>query len=262
MDMDNKRGKRQAASIFGGMGFYIALLVCVVAAGVVGYYALLGSKEPPVDVEVLDDVPVEKADPAPAQPVARPAVKPALPVIREQPVRVPRPAAVIPELEETGTEETGTEETAEPARETAAPEPAPDARLEVVSPLAGETVAVFSVDKLTYDATLGDWRTHDGVDIRAAAGSAVAAAAAGTVRSVEEDGRLGTMVVIEHQGGYTTTYASLLPETEVQAGDTVRAGTVIGAVGNTSLSESALGAHLHFAVARDGVAVDPEEFLG
>ena len=32
--MDN-RGKRQAASIFGGMGFYIALLVCVVAAGVV-----------------------------------------------------------------------------------------------------------------------------------------------------------------------------------------------------------------------------------
>ena len=38
--MDN-RGKRQAASIFGGMGFYIALLVCVVAAGVVGYFALL-----------------------------------------------------------------------------------------------------------------------------------------------------------------------------------------------------------------------------
>ena len=35
-----KRGKRQAASIFGGMGFYIALLVCVVAAGVVGYVAL------------------------------------------------------------------------------------------------------------------------------------------------------------------------------------------------------------------------------
>ena len=34
--MDN-RGKRQASSLFGGMGFYIALLVCVVAAGVVGY---------------------------------------------------------------------------------------------------------------------------------------------------------------------------------------------------------------------------------
>lgn len=257
MDMDNKRGKRQAASIFGGMGFYIALLVCVVAAGVVGYYALRGSDKPPVDVEVLDNVPVEKADPAPAQPVVRPAVKPALPVIQEQPVRVPRPTVTLPKLEAPAAEET-----AEPVRETAAPEPAPDTRLEVVSPLAGETVAVFSVDKLTYDATLGDWRTHDGMDIRAAAGSAVAAAAAGTVRSVEEDGRLGTMVVIEHSGGYTTTYASLLPETEVQAGDTVQAGTVIGAVGNTSLSESALGAHLHFAVAKDGVAVDPEEFLG
>ncbi len=36
-----RRGKRQAASIFGGMGFYIALLVCVLAAGGVGYYALI-----------------------------------------------------------------------------------------------------------------------------------------------------------------------------------------------------------------------------
>ena len=41
--MDN-RGKRQAASIFGGMGFYIALLVCAVAAGVVGYYALMNNE--------------------------------------------------------------------------------------------------------------------------------------------------------------------------------------------------------------------------
>ena len=44
--MDN-RGKRQAASIFGGMGFYIALLVCAVAAGVVGYYALMNNEAPP-----------------------------------------------------------------------------------------------------------------------------------------------------------------------------------------------------------------------
>ena len=41
--MDN-RGKRQAASIFGGMGFYIALLVCAIAAGVVGYYALVSNE--------------------------------------------------------------------------------------------------------------------------------------------------------------------------------------------------------------------------
>ena len=45
------------------------------------------------------------------------------------------------------------------------------------------------------------------------------------------------------------------------AGDTVEAGTVLGAVGNTSLSEAGLGAHLHFSVVKDGQAVDPMEFL-
>ena len=72
---------------------------------------------------------------------------------------------------------------------------------------------------------------------------------------------LGTMVVIDHHNGYTTTYASLEPETKVLAGDEVSAGTVIGTVGNTSLSEAGLGAHLHFAVAKDGEPVDPAGFL-
>jgi murein DD-endopeptidase MepM/ murein hydrolase activator NlpD len=70
------------------------------------------------------------------------------------------------------------------------------------------------------------------------------------------------MVVIDHGNGYVTTYASLHPETEVEEGDTVSAGQTIGAVSNTSLTEAALGAHLHFAVTKDGVSVDPEDFLG
>ena len=43
--------------------------------------------------------------------------------------------------------------------------------------------------------------------------------------------------------------------------ESVSAGQVIGAVGNTSLTESALGAHLHFSVTRDGAAVDPADYL-
>lgn len=123
-------------------------------------------------------------------------------------------------------------------------------------------MSVFSVDQLTYDATLGDWRTHDGIDILAAAGTDVVAASAGTVLSVGDDGRLGTTVVIDHHNGYVTTYASLNPETTVLAGDEVATGTVIGAVGNTSLTESGLGAHLHFSVTRDGTPIDPTSYLG
>lgn len=41
----------------------------------------------------------------------------------------------------------------------------------VVAPLVGEEVAAFSVDELTYNETLGDWRTHDGIDIAAEVGT-------------------------------------------------------------------------------------------
>ena len=87
------------------------------------------------------------------------------------------------------------------------------------------------------------------------------AAAPGTVLSVDADGRLGTTIVVDHHNGYVTTYASLQPETAVLAGDTVALGDTLGSVGNTSLSEAGLGAHLHFSVVKDGQAVDPMEFL-
>ena len=85
--MDN-RGKRQAASIFGGMGFYIALLVCVVAAGVVGYFALLNNN----DTQTEPTQTVDRTDPGPAQSVTAPAPEPSKPVISEEPVIVTRPA--------------------------------------------------------------------------------------------------------------------------------------------------------------------------
>ncbi len=134
-------------------------------------------------------------------------------------------------------------------------------RLEVVSPLQGESVAVFSMDQLQYNETTGDWRTHDGVDITAPAGTNVSAACSGTVLSVREDDLMGYTVTVEHGNGYRSIYASLQPEIRVQEGDFVSAGEVLGAVGNSSLIESGQGAHLHFAVTKDGVPMDPKEFL-
>ena len=254
--MDN-RGKRQAASIFGGMGFYIALLVCVLAAGVVGYFALLrndGTSNEPVQT-------VDNTVPRNSVPVSLPDEEPAEPVINDQPVSIPAPVHTIPEPEED--EETPVSAPAEVPEDAPgiAAEPVEIAPPVRVAPLAGETVAVFSVDRLSYDETLGDWRTHDGIDIQAEAGTAVTAACAGTVTRVEEDGRMGATVTIDHGDGYVTTYASLQSDPSVLAGDEVAAGAVIGTVGNTSLTEAGLGAHLHFSVTRNGEAIDPVGYL-
>lgn len=130
----------------------------------------------------------------------------------------------------------------------------------VVTPLRGDVLTAFSMEELVYSPTLGDWRTHNGVDIAAQQGTTVLAASAGAVMSVTDDPLMGTTVVLEHDNGYQTTYANLQAKPNVEAGDPVSAGQIIGAVGTTAAAESGQP-HLHFAVTKDGKAVDPNEYL-
>lgn len=117
------------------------------------------------------------------------------------------------------------------------------------------------MDALAYNATTQDWRTHEGMDIAAAAGTEVSAAQAGTVSAVYDDDAYGTTVVIDHGNGYESHYASLNTETAVAVGDVVEAGDVLGTVGDTATVELAQESHLHFAVYQDGQPVNPEQFL-
>ena len=128
-------------------------------------------------------------------------------------------------------------------------------------PVDGQTVSGYSMDALSYNATTRDWRTHNGIDIAAEAGTPVYAAADGQVYSVFEDDTMGVTVVIHHSGGYITTYSSLDSQLSVEPGDTVTLGQAIGTVGNTALIEHALGDHLHFSVSCNDAAIDPTQFF-
>ena len=128
-------------------------------------------------------------------------------------------------------------------------------------PVAGDTVKDYAMDCLSYNETTRDWRVHNGIDIAADAGTTVCAAAAGTVYTVFQDDTMGTTVVIRHEGGYVTQYASLAEDVSVKTGDTVQMGDAIGKVANTALLESAQGDHLHFSVMLNDEHVDPVAFL-
>ena len=130
-----------------------------------------------------------------------------------------------------------------------------------VSPVSGKTVAEYAMDVLAYNPTTRDWRVHDGMDIAAEAGTQVCAAADGEVYTVYEDETMGMTVVIRHENGYTTKYASLAETVNVKAGDKVTAGQTIGCVGASALLENAVGDHVHFSVSCDGQSVDPVTFL-
>lgn len=73
-----------------------------------------------------------------------------------------------------------------------------------------------------------------GVDINAAVGTIVKAAAEGKVEDVSNNTTDGIYVVIAHANGLKTKYANLSEEVKVAVGDVVSAGTEIGTVGNTS----------------------------
>lgn len=98
---------------------------------------------------------------------------------------------------------------------------------------------------------------HAGIDIAALLGTPVTAANDGVVAFVGHlpDGAM--IVLIAHPGGYVSEYAHLddtfaLPP--VRAGQPVTAGQVIGFIGLTGITT---GAHLHYAVIKDGVPIDP-----
>jgi murein DD-endopeptidase MepM/ murein hydrolase activator NlpD len=92
------------------------------------------------------------------------------------------------------------------------------------------------------------------VDILAAYGREVPAAGAGQVVFSGVQGGYGNTVVIEHPGGIRTRYAHL-SSIQVEAGDPVQSGTIVGRVGSSGRST---GPHLHFEVLQDGRPVNPE----
>ena len=214
-----------------GMGYYIALVLCAAVIGVSGYlFSLRDSGEDPNQNQPDQTV----AGTLPGEDVPAVATKPhsVLPTTPEQPGTVTEPT-----------------------------EPSVPRPLQTARPLECQTVAVYAMEALSYNQTTRDWRTHDGMDIAAEAGTGVCAAADGVVYTVFTDETMGTTVVIRHEDGYITQYSSLDKEVLVAPGDAVKLGQTIGTVGTTALLETALGHHVHFSVTRDGVSVDPMEFL-
>jgi murein DD-endopeptidase MepM/ murein hydrolase activator NlpD len=104
----------------------------------------------------------------------------------------------------------------------------------------------------------GVYKLHAGVDIGASSGTAIYAAAAGTVVLAQDYGSYGNCVMINHGNGYTTLYGHM-SSIAVSDGQTVTQGQTIGYVGATG---DVTGPHLHFEVraSASGGTIDPETF--
>ena len=131
-----------------------------------------------------------------------------------------------------------------------------------VWPVTGGTVTTeYDPHQLSYNLTTHDWRTHDGLDIEAAAGTHVEAICSGVVLAVENDTLEGTCVTIDHGSGLISRYAGLQSVPTVSVGDQVLTGDIIGSVGSTNTIESLSPAHLHFEMTLNDMSVNPYDYL-
>lgn len=104
--------------------------------------------------------------------------------------------------------------------------------------------------------TTGEPAFHYGLDIAADEGTPIAAFADGTVREVGESD-YGKYLIVDHESGFSTLYAhcsSIL----AGVGDEVKCGGEIALVGQTG---NTTGSHLHFELWKDGMALDPSDYL-
>ncbi len=263
--MSSNGSGRKLEGFFTGKGFYIVLFLCAAVIGVSAWMMAAGDVAMKKDAPVRNNVsmgskrvetvivPAETLPPAPSVPVFSPSEED---IIESAPV-----FDEAPEISAEGINETVSDEDFEAVEvwregdvmEVAAPM--------YVWPLSGELERMYSVDELSYDVTMRDWRTHAGLDIMAPLGSTVVAAREGSVESITADPLFGTVVTIDHGDGVKTIYANLADVPAVNVGDWVAAGAVIGSVGTTAICEIGQGTHLHFAISVSGVPVDPIGYL-
>mgnify|MGYP001624208734 CR=1 FL=1 len=130
-----------------------------------------------------------------------------------------------------------------------------------VLPVDGAVTNPYSQGELVKSKTLGEWRTHDGIDLAAADGTPVVSIADGLVEAVREDARWGNTVEINY-GDYTAFYYGLGDEIQVKAGDAVTAGQTLAEAGNSSLIEAEEVPHIHLGIKKGGEWVDPAVLLG
>ena len=107
------------------------------------------------------------------------------------------------------------------------------------------------------DPFTGAVRYHKGIDISADTGTPIYAPADGSVTFCGWSGGWGLNMVIKHSSTISTRYAHC-SSIDVAVGQSVQRGDFIARVGSTGRS---VGPHVHYEVLKNGIQIDPEEFI-
>lgn len=245
------------------VGFYIALCCCVGIIGIVGYFADreeqeiadLNPTKPPITTIKPTPKPTQKAEDIVPVPTLSPTVTP------KQTEALPASVTVEEEidfetdidvLEKGEPEEFYEGETVESVSINSDPD--------FILPAEGQICEKFSGESLIYNKAMGDWRTHNGIDIKTEDNAEIIVSADGIIEEIYTD-YLGNTVVIDHKNGFKTKYSNLDNTENLTIGVKMKQGDFLAKVGNHKLGENTTDPHLHFEIIKDDVFVNPEEYI-
>lgn len=249
---EKKKTKNNAA-------FYIALCCCVGIIGSVGYFTNREQKtqiptepktESVAEVKVLEDPNLKEEEVKPA-PTLSPVKSSAPKEIKHEEPKTEE-VKEIDVLEKGEPEEFYDGETVESV--SVIPNPS------FIKPLDGETAEKFSGDNLIYNKSMGDWRTHNGIDILANPGTDIYVCADGVIDRIYTD-YLGNTVIIDHQNGYKTKYSNLDTLENLTIGAKVKQGDFLAKVSDYCFGENVDKPHLHFEIIKNDTLVNPEDYI-
>ncbi len=123
--------------------------------------------------------------------------------------------------------------------------------ISLIKPISGTITSRFGVSSRVRSST------HTGLDISAASGTPIKAAAAGTVSFAGYKGSFGNMLAINHGNGVQTYYCHC-SKLYASVGQSVAQGETVAAVGSTGNST---GPHLHLEVRINGTPYNPQNYV-
>ena len=127
-------------------------------------------------------------------------------------------------------------------------------------PVEGQVLLDYNMDHTIYFPTLNEYRYSPAIAVGAGVGTPVLAVANGKVVSVVSNEETGLTMTVDLGNGYQAVYGQL-KETAFEPESYMEAGATLGYVSEPTKYYSKEGSNLYFAMTKDGVSVDPLEYL-
>lgn len=127
-------------------------------------------------------------------------------------------------------------------------------------PIEGSTLLDYSMDATIYFPTLNQYQYNPAMVMAGDVNSKVYVVAKGKITDISTNEVTGCTVTQDLGDGYTAIYGQL-KELNVEVGDTVESGQVVGYISEPTKYYSVEGSNVYFQMLKDGVPVDPESIL-